>query len=163
MLMMRRLSGDASLAKLGEEFNLDPRTVQRRLSLARDLGVLAEARKVFVSEMLPQSMAVLQEALDGDDLRLATMVALKVVEGLRAIEGGTATPSSAAAGVEETFERFRERIIVKRTATDVKADPPAAASPAENISVSGPGPLSLRSASELPSHEPAKTEAPPLS
>lgn len=128
LIMMRRLAGDASLAQLGEEFNLDPRTIQRRLALAKTDGVLDRARSVFVSDMLPQAMVVLQEALAGDDLKLAVDVAKSIVSGLKAMEG---IPSATITHtVEESFEHFRQRLSVTQT---VQPQPAAAPSPTDDL------------------------------
>lgn len=127
LMMMERLFGgpDATLARIGEKYHMDPRTVQRRLRQARTDGVPEQARDIFIREMLPQSMAVLQDALTGDDLRLATMVALKVVEGLKAME---APPPELAEGVEETLEVWKQtRVTLRRSA------PPEGASPEGDI------------------------------
>lgn len=120
LMMMERLFGGPSgtLKALGEKYHMDPRTVQRRLALARQDGVPDEAREVFIREMLPQSMAVLQEALTGTDLRLAVTVALKIVDGLKAMDAPAA--AAVATGMEETLESWKAELTVRRTraATD---------------------------------------------
>jgi hypothetical protein len=113
-MMHRRLfDPSASISKLADDFGLEPATVSRRLALARTDGVPDEARQIFIREMLPASMAVLQEVLSGDDRKLAFQAAKLIIEGLKAIELPEA--DKPAAQEEETLELFRERIKVIRS------------------------------------------------
>lgn len=113
-MMHRRLFDPAaSIGKLADDFGLDRATVTRRLALARTDGVPDEARQIFIREMLPASMAVLQEVLAGDDKKLAFQAAKLIIEGLKAIELPEA--DKPAAQEEETLELFRERIKVVRS------------------------------------------------
>lgn len=111
LMMTRRLFGDGTVARLSEEFGVAPATVNRRLDIARRDGIPDEVRRCFIEEMLPTSMVVLQDALRGDDLKLAVQVALKIVDGLKALD----TPrDDVAATVEETFEVWRAKHTVSR-------------------------------------------------
>lgn len=110
LMMMRRLLGDGNLQDLSQDFGLAQRTVSDRLSKARLDGVPDAAREVFIRELLPASMAVLKEAVDGDDIRLAVQVALKIVDGLKVME----PPSGASPDDGTEFEVWRERIHLKR-------------------------------------------------
>lgn len=126
-MMVRRIFGEGSTADLADRFNVSERTVDRRLAKARQLGVPEEARRVFVEEMLPQSMAVMQEALRGDDMKLAVTVALKVVDGLRALELPP-DPAAARPIVEESLELWRSRVTRRYdpgAARDAEVDPTA--------------------------------------
>lgn len=108
-MMVKRLFGD-SLATIADAYGVTRRTVERRLAAARLDGVPDAARQVFIDEMLPQSMAVLQEALRGDDMKLAVQVAIKVVDGLKVME---AAGAPGAGAVEESLEVWRATRTVR--------------------------------------------------
>lgn len=118
LMMMQRLCNNTTTSQIGDEFGVTPRTVTRRLALARADGVPDAARQIFIDEMLPESMVVLQEALRGDDAKLAVQVALKVVDGLKAME----LPAAASAVADESLEIWRERIKLTRS-TAVPSSP----------------------------------------
>lgn len=115
--MVKRLMGEGTIAELSEDFNLDRSTVKRRLEQARTDGVPDIAREVFINEMLPESMVVLQEALRGDDMKLAVQVALKIVDGLKAMEHpATANPqvhTDSNQVIEESLELWKAKITRK--------------------------------------------------
>ena len=113
MMMVRRLMGEGTIKELAADFHLLPKTINNRLSLARTDGVPDMARQIFIDEMLPQSIVVLKDALDGDDMKLAVQVALKIVDGLKALELPPAQqPAGTAGTVEESFEIWKARRIV---------------------------------------------------
>lgn len=121
-MMHRRLfDPNASIQNLADEFGLCKETVTSRLQQARKDGVPAQAREIFIQEMLPLSMAVLLEVLRGEDKKLAAQVALKVTDGLKAME---LNPDQPAAEEGDTLEIFRERIkVVRQTQpSSVQAD-----------------------------------------
>lgn len=110
----RRLFGDGTIAKLAEDFNLHPTTVNKRLRLARTDGVPAEAREAFISDMLPAAMAVVREAMGQvEDRKLALAAAKMVIEGLEAMKVSAAAADSNQQ--EESLEIYRERIQIIRT------------------------------------------------
>jgi len=111
-MMMRRLFGgkDASVKGLAEEFDLVPATISKRLALARTDGVPDEARQIFIQEMLPAAMAVVQEVMAGEDRKLAFAAAKMVIEGLDAIGQPQVGVSDGKTVVEESFEAWRTRV-----------------------------------------------------
>lgn len=128
-LMHRRLfDPNASIGNLAEEFGLAKETITSRLALARKDGVPDQAREIFIQEMLPMSMAVLMEALRGEDKKLAATIALKIVDGLKAMELPD-EPKPEAGSDGDSFEIFRERIRVVRASdkAEVQAGSPEAA------------------------------------
>ncbi len=113
MMMVRRLMGEGTIKELAADFNLQPKTINNRLVLARSDGVPDAARRIFIDEMLPHSMVILKEALDGQDMKLAVKVALKIVEGLKTFDLPVAQhPVGLASTVEESFEIWKARRIV---------------------------------------------------
>lgn len=125
MLMVQRLTADKPVSELASDLGCSERTVRRRLAQARVEGVTEAIRDVFAQDMLPRSLAVLQEALDGDDIKLAVMVAMKVIDGLKVFAAPTAADTPLGKG--DTFEAFRERLTIRRAASDDSDDPSAAA------------------------------------
>ena len=115
-MMMRRLFGgrEASIEGLAKEFDLNKATVTKRLALARNDGVPDEAREVFIREMLPASMAVIQEVLTGDDRKLAFAAAKMVIEGLEAMRAEPTGAGSGDPGVQESFELWRAKFTRHR-------------------------------------------------
>lgn len=117
-MMMRRLYGNKTTKQLAAEAGLDTSNVDRRLEIAKELGVPEIARDIFLKEFLPASMAVLQEALHGEDLKLAATVAMKVVAGLEIMKDPT---KQAPMQVEpESLEIWRAK-FVKKPIMEVKA------------------------------------------
>lgn len=127
-LMMQRLYGKPLTVKeLAAKNNLSPETVEDKLIKARKLGIPEIAREIFIREFLPASMAVLQEALHGSNLKLATTVALKVVAGLDIMED-PAKAEAAAAMEPESLEAWRVRFTKKAPTVEgmvVRQLPPA--------------------------------------
>lgn len=115
-MMMRRLFGghDATIEGLAKEFDLNKATVTKRLALARADGVPDQAREVFIQEMLPASMAVVQEVLAGDDRKLAFAAAKMVIEGLEAMRAESSGTGSSERGFEESFELWRAKFTRHR-------------------------------------------------
>lgn len=108
-VMVRRLNGE-SVQDIADSLGVHRSTVHERIKEARRDGVPSVARAIFISDMLPSAMAVIEEALAGTDMKLALSAAKMVIDGLDAIKP---PPGSTGAG-EETFELFRERFIVRR-------------------------------------------------
>lgn len=150
-IMHRRLfDPKATMDQLSEEFGLCKETVRSRLALARDDGVPAQAREIFINDMLPLAMVVLQEALLGEDKKLAVTVALKINEGLKAMELPKDDKPADGAGDGDSFEIFRERIKVVRAA--------------QSPTLSGDGPEGDRGTIEIlaiPASQPARPDAEP--
>lgn len=107
-MMMERLFSGASLQTLQDKFGVSEGTVKRRLEMARQDGVPDEARRVFIQEMLPTAMAVVQEALLSEDEKIRTQAAWKVIDGLRAMELIGHADGPPAQG-EESLEFWRAR------------------------------------------------------
>lgn len=122
-MMLDRLSGGASISKLATKYDVAPATVKRRLATTREEGVLDKARRIFLDDMLPQSMGVLQAALKSDDERTAVKVALAIVAGLKAMDGMAAAAGGAGA-VEETLEAWRIKRVVHHPAAVSDPRPP---------------------------------------
>lgn len=109
MLVKRLFDADRpTIAELGEEFGLSERTASARLQIARQDGVPDEVRVIAIREMLPASLAVIQEVLQGDDLKLAAQTAWKVIDSLKAIE--LPERERQPGEVEETLEAWRMKI-----------------------------------------------------
>lgn len=110
-IMMRRLfSGGEKYTnkKAAKDLKVSERTIEDRAKGARADGVPEVARKIFISEFLPVSMARLKEALLGDDLKLAVQVALKMVDGLKVMEDpATFQPASLENAEPESLEAWR--------------------------------------------------------
>lgn len=123
LMMVERLKGNGSVKRLAEHFGVAPRTVNNRLALARQDGVPDQAREIFIDSLLPESMAVLQEALQGEDLKLAVQVASKIVDGLKILEGPKEDSPATVAGATETLELFRARLTRKKTEENESASP----------------------------------------
>lgn len=85
-MMLARLYQGTSTKELAEKAGMSGDAINDRLNVAKSIGVPEVAREIFIKEFLPASMAVLQEALVGEDLKLAVQVALKVVAGLEVME-----------------------------------------------------------------------------
>jgi hypothetical protein len=117
-LMMKRLYGGVPSKQLAAEAGIGVSSVDARLAKAREMGVPEIARDIFLKEFLPASMAVLQEALYGKDLKLATQVALKVVAGLEVMEDPAKAEIKQAE--PESLEIWRAK-FVKKPAVEVKA------------------------------------------
>lgn len=113
-LMMKRLFAGKSNAELMDETGLTPAQLANRMAHARADGVAEVARGLFINEFLPEAMVVLQEALRGEDLKLATQVALKVVAGLEIMEDPK-KHLAAPTGVVESLEVWRAKFIKKPT------------------------------------------------
>jgi hypothetical protein len=138
-MLARRLFGD-KITEIADEFQVNPKTVYRRLSDARASGALSDCRSIIIESMLPKAMAVMQEALEGDDMKIAVQVALKIVDGLEALKGPDGH-AGAAGTVEETLEHWRARRVTRvgtlADAVDgdlVDATPAAAPRPAGALS-----------------------------
>lgn len=112
-MMMERLFVGTTQRQMAKEAGISEPQVSARLAKARADGVPELAREIFIKEFLPESMVVLQEALRGDDLKLATQVALKVVAGLQIMEDPKKL-ELASNGVEpESLEIWRAKFIKK--------------------------------------------------
>lgn len=123
-LMLQRLTAGSTMSDLSKTTGLSERTVRRRIAAARDGNDLLEGiRTVLVQDMLPRSLAVMQEALDGDDMKLAVTVAMKIVDtlGMRAIGHPVAEGPPNAGRTEDSLELWRERLTLTR-----RVDEPAA-------------------------------------
>lgn len=117
--MMRRIFNGTKSEELGEELGVSRATVDRRLVGAREDGVPQIAREIFISEFLPYSMTVLKEALQGDDLKLAVQVALKVVAGLQIMEDPAKLEAATiASGEPESLEVWRAKFTKKSAVID---------------------------------------------
>lgn len=108
-VMVRRLNGE-SVQDIADSLGVHRSTVHERIKEARRDGVPSAARAIFISDMLPSAMAVIEEALAGTDMKLALSAAKMVIDGLDAIK----PPAGASGAGEETFELFRERFVVRR-------------------------------------------------
>lgn len=108
-VMVRRLKGE-SVQDIADSLGVHRSTVHERIKEARRDGVPSAARAIFISDMLPSAMAVIEEALAGTDMKLALSAAKMVIDGLDAIK----PPAGASGAGEETFELFRERFVVRR-------------------------------------------------
>lgn len=117
LMMVKRIFGGMTVKDIGEEFSVSSATAGRRLAQARQDGVPEAARELFIEQMLPTSMAVLKEALEGEDMKLAVQVALKVVDGLNVMDAPKAEPTHT----EETLVEFRARISKSTYPADAPA------------------------------------------
>lgn len=136
LLYQHRLFGDKTIATLSDEFGIPERTVRRRLALAREDGIPEEVREIFIQEMLPSAMAVVQQAMRSDDEKLRLSAAKMVIEGLDAMKLPTPPDGmrpGQAGSDDESMEVWRERIkIVKRSASACVIDAlPAADAPVD--------------------------------
>lgn len=116
-MMLRRLFDRASVQELAQEFGLEQATITRRLALARTDGVPDEARQIFIREMLPSAMAVVQEVMAGEDRKLAFQAAKLVLDGLEAMKTAPAAHGALGGpGDDDVYEIWREKVkITKRT------------------------------------------------
>lgn len=105
VILAERLKGK-TLDTLSKEFNLGHRTVRRRIATGSKDQILEMARMVIIEELLPKSIAALQQALEGTDVRLATQVALKLVNDLEILQA----PTTMQQTEEETFESWRAQL-----------------------------------------------------
>lgn len=121
-MMLARLYQGTSTKELAAKAGMSGDAVNDRLNIAKSIGVPEVAREIFIKEFLPASMAVLQEALVGEDLKLAVQVALKVVAGLEVMENPD--KQSSPVGEPESLEAWRvkftkpkavEGVVVKQT------------------------------------------------
>lgn len=116
LMVVKRIFGEdnTSVAGLSKEFDVSEATVQKRLTLARQTKIPDQVREYFIKEMLPASMAVVQEALAGDDLKLALQAAKMVIEGLEAMK---APQQQMEVTSDDSLEVWRERIKVTKSST----------------------------------------------
>lgn len=110
-LMMKRLFAGKTNQQLQDETGLTPAQLANRMAHARKDGVEQIARDMFITEFLPEAMVVLQEALRGENLKLATQVALKVVAGLEIMEDPIKKEQSAME--PESLEAWRVKFTKK--------------------------------------------------
>lgn len=167
VMMMQRLTEDVTTKELAASYGISERTVERRLADARENEVLVRhIQTVFVQDLLPRSLVVLKEALEGDDKRLAVTVAMKVVDGLKAM---TALPDIAAqSGQEDSLEVFRAKLTRRPARSTADAVPPDGADvidvdsapPDEATHSSQPPEAGPAAASGIPFRAPDSTESP---
>lgn len=121
MMMVQRLGQSKTIEELSKEYNVSKRTVDRRLARARVDGVPDEARRLIINDFLPLSLAVCKEALNGDDMKIAVQVALKIIDGLDVMKDpdkADAESVHAKNVIEDSFEVYRARVIRRHQATD---------------------------------------------
>lgn len=112
------------------EFNLSRATVYRALSDARKMGLLTQARDWMTLNVVPLSLAAIEEALLSGELALKVDTAFRVLDGLGVT--GKHAILEVREGGETSFEEFRaevtRRVSVRRpaasgqTAADAQGD-----------------------------------------
>lgn len=117
-MMLKRLYNNTPIKQLAAEADMGESAVRDRLTIAKEIGVPEVAREIFIKEFLPASMAVLQEALVGEDLKLAVQVALKVVAGLEVMDDPK--KSEIKQMEPESLEVWRAK-FTKKPVVEVKA------------------------------------------
>lgn len=115
--MARKLANQRT-EEICKEFNLSRATVYRALSDARKLGYLKQAQDWLTMNVVPLSLAAIEEALLVGDIPTKVDTAFRVLDGL-GITGKHAILSiQDNRGAGDSFEEFRATVIkrVRRAA-----------------------------------------------
>ena len=118
-IMVKRLFEGKSIEAVAGELGLSTTQVMKRIKQAREDGVPETVRDYTINEMLPESMVVLKEALQGPDLKLATSVALEITKRLKAMDSPEAV---AQLDADETLELWRAKITKKAEPKSIRGE-----------------------------------------
>lgn len=122
-LILARKLANARTEDICKEFQLSRATVYRALSDARKMGLLTQARDWLTLNIVPLSLAAIEEALLTGDIPVKVDTAFRVLDGL-GITGKHAILEIKGGGGGETFDEFRATVI-KRVRRNADGSPAA--------------------------------------
>ncbi len=134
-LILAAKLGNKRTQDIMAEFNLSRASVYRALSDARKMGLLTQARDWLTLNVVPLSLAAIEEALTMGDIPTKVETAFRVLDGL-GITGKHATLTVEQGKGIETFESFRET-VVKRVTRPLPTGPEAGAAATDDAVLEG--------------------------
>lgn len=119
-MLAARLFDHKSMNEVAAQFGVVRSTVSKRLRLARKEGIPEQARTIFIREALPAAMAVVLDSLKSPDERIRLSAAKMIIDGLEAMKLPEDEQAARKAGArdDDTYEVWREKIRITRTAID---------------------------------------------
>jgi hypothetical protein len=108
-VLVRHMNGQ-SKREIARVEGIDRETVGRILSQQEVVNQIAQNQARLLS-LVPKAIKVCEEALDSDDLRLATATATKILEGMQVL-GGIEQVYEFAKKASPEADRERQRILI---------------------------------------------------
>lgn len=93
-----------SIAQLAKEFNLDSKTVSRRMAAQREEEIVERARGIIAERLIPKAMAVVSKELDSGNYNAAR----DVLKGSQVYKQGSEKSVTHKLATVPTLEQIRE-------------------------------------------------------